>query len=351
MNAGIDDHTRVFGSDLAVLRIGRAPDNDVVLHDSFVSMHHVELRRMPHGWAVRDLGSSNGTTLNGDPINGPSAATYGDTLQLGRTHLRLDADGVHELSGVPGSGRTTSLSTGNARQDMLPPQQAQISSPHAHAAPSVPQPVGAGNVAWAAPGTPQPAFHSPSGQVVQERPQTTADNSFVWALAFTPLLYLLVDAAFDGTSPEAAAGWGLVVALAVNSTLVMLDHRRLPDEAKPNVWLGLALIPIYLFQRASRLRQSMAIPVVWCIAFAVSLVLPLATGVGMHIDSPAVEQSIESGIQDQSGFAVTADCPAGIPVDPGSTFQCVVETVNGTTAIADVTIQNSAGDVVWQVRN
>lgn len=348
MNPDTDSATRVFGPELAVLRIGRAPDNEVVLHDTSVSMHHVELHRTVQGWLVRDIGSSNGTTLNGDPINGLSAARYGDTLQVGRTHLRLDADGVHELSAIPQIGRTMDHpSLGTARQGALPPQHGQPPSHHL----SVPQSLGAGDAPEAGQGSPRAALDSPAGQLDQERPHKAADNSLVWALAFTPLLYLLVDAALGGTSPQSAAGWGLLVALVVNSTLVIFDRRRLPEAAKPNLWLGLALIPVYLFQRASRLRQTMVIPMVWCAAFAVALVLPLATGVGTHTDTHAVEQSIESGIQDQLGLTVTADCPDGIAVQPGSTFQCVVKAVDGTTAIADVTIQNSAGDVVWQIRN
>ncbi|ARF82393.1 FHA domain-containing protein [Kitasatospora aureofaciens] len=66
----------VFRSPSAVLelpgptvRIGRAPDNDLVLDDLLVSRHHAELRELPDGrHEIVDLGSHNGTYLNGLPV-------------------------------------------------------------------------------------------------------------------------------------------------------------------------------------------------------------------------------------------------------------------------------------------
>ncbi|MFE5941515.1 FHA domain-containing protein [Streptomyces sp. NPDC056480] len=51
------------------IRIGRAPDNDVVVPDLVVSRHHAELRARPDGtYWIHDLGSHNGTYLNGAPV-------------------------------------------------------------------------------------------------------------------------------------------------------------------------------------------------------------------------------------------------------------------------------------------
>ena len=49
---------------LPVLRIGAAPDNDVVLTDRAVSRRHAEIRMTPAGLLLRDLGSTNGTFIN-----------------------------------------------------------------------------------------------------------------------------------------------------------------------------------------------------------------------------------------------------------------------------------------------
>lgn len=42
------------------VRIGRGPDNDIVVDDSGLSRHHAILERTPSGWKLRDTGSANG---------------------------------------------------------------------------------------------------------------------------------------------------------------------------------------------------------------------------------------------------------------------------------------------------
>lgn len=87
------DDTRTWAASPQALRIGRAEDNDVVLDDSHVSKHHAELRHSAHGWDIRDLGSSNGTEVNGQPVQAAEARA-GDVLRVGSTWLRLSTTGV-----------------------------------------------------------------------------------------------------------------------------------------------------------------------------------------------------------------------------------------------------------------
>jgi ABC transport system ATP-binding/permease protein len=71
------------------LRIGRVPDNDVVLPDLDVSRHHAELRRTPAGgYQIVDLGSHNGTYVNGRRVTS-ATLTEQDIVGIGHSTFRL----------------------------------------------------------------------------------------------------------------------------------------------------------------------------------------------------------------------------------------------------------------------
>jgi hypothetical protein len=81
----LPDGRRVtVGSDAVV--IGRLPECEVVLGDSNVSRRHAELRRKGDGVFVTDLGSTNGTRVNGAPIREHLLAS-GDEISVGSTRL------------------------------------------------------------------------------------------------------------------------------------------------------------------------------------------------------------------------------------------------------------------------
>jgi len=82
---GRDQGTRFRVEDAAVV-IGRGTSCAVQLHDTEVSREHAELKRRGNVFLVRDLGSSNGTFVNGRQIKEHELAS-GDQLQLGRTLL------------------------------------------------------------------------------------------------------------------------------------------------------------------------------------------------------------------------------------------------------------------------
>ena len=80
-----------------VLRIGRAPDNDVVVDDLDVSRHHAELRNIDGGYQIVDLDSYNGTYVNGQQITAASL-TEQDIVGIGRSTFRLSGRELQEFA-------------------------------------------------------------------------------------------------------------------------------------------------------------------------------------------------------------------------------------------------------------
>ena len=72
------------------LAVGKSEENDLVLDgDPAVSRVHARLERVGPAWCVTDLGSTNGTWVNGERIFAPRTIYDGDELLLGRTRLVL----------------------------------------------------------------------------------------------------------------------------------------------------------------------------------------------------------------------------------------------------------------------
>lgn len=68
---------------------GRSPYCTIVLNDPRVSREHAALRLSGEGLWVEDLGSRNGTRVNGEPISGPFRLTAGDTVEIGSCRLEV----------------------------------------------------------------------------------------------------------------------------------------------------------------------------------------------------------------------------------------------------------------------
>ena len=70
--------------------IGRSRDCEIVLEDTGVSRHHAAIRPQADGWAIEDLGSTNGVLVNGREIRGPQELAPGDRLELGSTAISFE---------------------------------------------------------------------------------------------------------------------------------------------------------------------------------------------------------------------------------------------------------------------
>ena len=74
--------------DKDIVRVGRAVDNDIRLTNTLASRHHCEIERSEKGTHVRDLGSSNGTLVNGDRVE-LARLELGDVVSVGGIELEV----------------------------------------------------------------------------------------------------------------------------------------------------------------------------------------------------------------------------------------------------------------------
>ena len=70
---------------------GRAADTDIHLPDTFVSAHHSRMEARDDGLLVEDLGSTNGTFVNGEEIEHATLAGPGDVVAVGDTVFRVES--------------------------------------------------------------------------------------------------------------------------------------------------------------------------------------------------------------------------------------------------------------------
>ncbi|MEO5724643.1 MAG: DUF3662 and FHA domain-containing protein [Ilumatobacteraceae bacterium] len=74
-----------------VITIGRLPECSIPVNDPNVSRRHTEVRPSGSGFMLVDLGSTNGTKVNGMRVAGEHLLTDGDIVSVGSTHLRFEA--------------------------------------------------------------------------------------------------------------------------------------------------------------------------------------------------------------------------------------------------------------------
>lgn len=101
-----DAGAEILPVDRARTVIGREPTNDVALvDDAAVSRVHAVIEQYPSGWSIRDLGSVNGTYVNGRLLASERALCTGDEVRIGSTQL------IFRTHARERSGPTVSLAT------------------------------------------------------------------------------------------------------------------------------------------------------------------------------------------------------------------------------------------------
>jgi pSer/pThr/pTyr-binding forkhead associated (FHA) protein len=80
-----------YGLDSAQLTIGRGGQNDIPIRtDEYASARHARFEPRQDGVWVQDLGSTNGTYLNGARLDHPRRLAEGDIVRVGETDLRYE---------------------------------------------------------------------------------------------------------------------------------------------------------------------------------------------------------------------------------------------------------------------
>jgi hypothetical protein len=74
----------------AGVTVGRSRQCDVVIDDPNVSRRHAELRPRGGSWVLTDLGSTNGSRVNGRTVSGPTVVKPGDEIELGTALVKFD---------------------------------------------------------------------------------------------------------------------------------------------------------------------------------------------------------------------------------------------------------------------
>ncbi|MGH7393039.1 MAG: FHA domain-containing protein [Candidatus Rokuibacteriota bacterium] len=96
---------KVYDLNATVMRIGREADMDVVIDNVAVSRRQAEIRLEGSGWVLRDLGSGNGTFLNGRRVDGGAALKPGDEIAFGKFSLFFDRVPVEPVGDEPPAAR------------------------------------------------------------------------------------------------------------------------------------------------------------------------------------------------------------------------------------------------------
>ena len=83
------DKSRTVPVESTSLVLGRAPECELPLEDTYVSQQHARIFAKDDHWYVEDLGSTNGTSVNDQRLAAPARVQPGDRISLGTTVVEL----------------------------------------------------------------------------------------------------------------------------------------------------------------------------------------------------------------------------------------------------------------------
>lgn len=81
-----EGRTRLVVFDTQDLSLGRSPENDLAIDDPEISRKHCVFKRTPQGCVVEDMGTSNGTEVNGESVD-HAALSHGTVIRVGEVEI------------------------------------------------------------------------------------------------------------------------------------------------------------------------------------------------------------------------------------------------------------------------
>ncbi|MCK5054616.1 MAG: FHA domain-containing protein [Anaerolineales bacterium] len=120
----------VFELTKEVSLIGRDVTNEIVVGDAEVSRQHSRITRTPGGYVLEDLGSTNGTFVNGERLVAPRVMNPGDLIALGETvSITFDATSPEAAATVAQPAATAEPAKKAPHAAAQPAAQAQPAAP------------------------------------------------------------------------------------------------------------------------------------------------------------------------------------------------------------------------------
>lgn len=121
-----------------VTTLGRDITNDIVINDREASRHHLRLVRSGGNVTIEDLGSTNGTFVNGKRVSGVTPLQNGDMVGLGET-VTLGFEAHRAQSGQPAPSQSSAPPQQQAPVISTPPPQPEIPASDSPYSPPQPQ--------------------------------------------------------------------------------------------------------------------------------------------------------------------------------------------------------------------
>jgi hypothetical protein len=160
---------QIYELSKGIVTLGRDITNDIVINDPEVSRHHCRLTKGGGGYTIEDLGSTNGTFVNGQRLSGAHQLSHGDMLGMGETvTLAYEAVGAN----AAGDPRQAATMVGGSAPGGPEPEAAPAPG-YGQQPPPGPEPGGYG-----APEQPPGGYGTPPPQQQQPMPYESYDYEY-----------------------------------------------------------------------------------------------------------------------------------------------------------------------------